>query len=80
MSNLRTDGNNNTYNTGTIQITNTQFITFYKQLTASEQTSQSLEMVDKLKRLPHLTFLFMASMPKYILSKTINMDNYMAGN
>lgn len=80
MSNLRTDGNNNTYNTGTIQITNTQFITFYKQLTASEQTSQSLEMVDKLKRLPYLTFLFMAGMPKYILSKTINMDNYMAGN
>lgn len=83
MSNLRTDGNNNTDNIGSIQITNTYFITFWKQLIAFEQDQencQSIETIDILKHLPHLTLPFTASMSKYTLSKAINMDGYMAVN
>ena len=54
MSNLRTDGNNSTDNIGTIQTTNTYFITFWKQLVAFEQDQenfQSIETINILKRL-----------------------------
>ena len=54
MSNLRTDGNKSTDNIGTIQTTNTYFITFWKQLVAFEQDQenfQSIETINILKRL-----------------------------